>query len=222
MGTFRCVWKMASVDQIVGTFWPPKFLGHFGPPNESNFRFSTTLLKRFLWIHFSLALHAHWRCVQYGPNFWAILNPKVNQNSGLWSLSQKVFIGFTSVLLHMLIASTFKQMGLRGPIVEPFWAPSKSNSGLWSISQNVFTGFTSVLLHMFIASTWCVENMGHRGLVFGPFGPPNKNSGLCSFSQIFSTAFAPVLVYMLIWATFKGVMNIGLICPISGSFWAPN
>ena len=138
--------------------WPllTKLSGRFGPRNFwaiLGLQMSQTSGFRLLWIHFSLALHAHWRCVQYGPNFWAILNPKVNQNSGLWSLSQKVFIGFTSVLLHMLIASTFKQMGLRGPIVEPFWAPSKSNSGLWSISQNVFTGFTSVLLHMLIAST---------------------------------------------------------------------
>ena len=48
------------------------------------------------------------------------------QNSGLWSLSQKVFTDFTSVLLHMLIASTFSgvlNMGLRhvrGPMLGPF------------------------------------------------------------------------------------------------------
>ena len=60
----------------------PKFLGHFGPPNESKFRFLTILLTSFIGINISLALYAHWRyfqkCVQYGPqrpNFCAILEP---------------------------------------------------------------------------------------------------------------------------------------------------
>ena len=38
--------------------------------------------------------------------FWAILDPKVRRNFWVWSLSQKVVTGFTSVLLHMLIGST--------------------------------------------------------------------------------------------------------------------
>ena len=87
---------------------------NFGPPNESKFRFSNIMLKSFLWFHISLALYAHWsyfqRCVQYGPqrpNFWVILDSKLSQNSVLWSLSQKVFTGFTSVLLHMLILPVF-------------------------------------------------------------------------------------------------------------------
>ena len=103
---------------------------NFWPPNESKFRFSNILLKRLVWTHISLALYAHWgyfqRCVKYGPqgpNFWAILGPKVRKISGVWSLSQKVFTGFTTVLLHMLIPSTFRcmeNMGLRGPILGHF------------------------------------------------------------------------------------------------------
>ena len=110
-----------------------QILGHFGPPNESKLRFSNILLKSLLWIHTSLALYAHWsyfqRCVKYEPqrtNFWAILGSKVRKISGVWSLSQKVFTGFTTVLPHILIPSTFRcveNMGLRGPIFGPLWAP---------------------------------------------------------------------------------------------------
>ena len=97
----------------------PKFWDHFGPPNESKLKFSNILLKSFLWIHINLALYAHWsyfrKCVQYGPKgpisgpFW----------SKLWCLVtfSKILTGFTSVLLHMRIASTFRcveNMGLFG------------------------------------------------------------------------------------------------------------
>ena len=120
--------------------------GHFWPSNESKFRFSNILLKSLVWIHISLPLSAHWsyfqRCVKYGPqrpNFWAILGPKVRKISGVWSLSQKVFTGFTTVLLHMLIPSTFRcveNMGLRGPIFGPLWTPKYQNSCLLSFSKN--------------------------------------------------------------------------------------
>ena len=65
------------------------------------------------------------------PNLWAILGPKA-KSCGLWSLSQKLFNGFTSVLLHMLIASTFicvENMGLRSPIFGP-----KNKSKLQSLA----------------------------------------------------------------------------------------
>ena len=49
----------------------PIFFSHFGPPNESKFRFSNILLKILLWIHVRLALYGHWsycqRCVKYVP-----------------------------------------------------------------------------------------------------------------------------------------------------------
>ena len=48
--------------------------------------------------------------------------------SKLWTLVTFQDV-FTSVLLHMLIASTFNgvwNMGLRDPILGPFWAPNKS------------------------------------------------------------------------------------------------
>ena len=104
-----------------------------------------------IWSGFtSVALHAHWgyfqRCVKYGtqrPNFGAILVPKVRTISGVWSLSQKVFTGFTTVLLHMLIRSTFRcvvnmHMGLRGPILGPLWAPNKSKFRSLVIFSKIF------------------------------------------------------------------------------------
>ena len=61
----------------------------------------------------------------------------LNQNSGLWLLSQKIFTGFTSVLLHMLIAITM--CGEYGPQRSYFWAPLgpkvSKNSSLWSSSH---------------------------------------------------------------------------------------
>ena len=122
--TFIGVYKIGPRDKIFGHFWPP---------NVSRKQIFDCFHKCFLWIHISLALYAYWRyfqrCVQYGPqrpNFWVILDPKLSQNCGLWSLSQKCSIIFTSVLIHMLITSTFGgvwSMGIRGPILGPFWAP---------------------------------------------------------------------------------------------------
>ena len=156
-----------------------QILVHFGPPNESKFRFMNILLKRLVWIHISLALYAHWgyfqRCVKYGPqrpNFWAILGPKVRKISGVWSLSQKVFTGFTTVLLNMLILSAFRcveNMGLRGPI----FGPLLPNVGLWSFSQKCPAGCASVLVYMSIWAT-CrgVLNIGPRGPIYGSFWTP--------------------------------------------------
>ena len=162
-----------------------QILGHFGPPNESKFRFSNILLKRLVWIHISLALYAHWsyfqRCVKYGPqrpNFWTILGPKVRKFSGVWSLSQKVFTGFTTVLLHMLIPGTFRcveNMGLRGPIFSVTLGPQISqNSGLWSFKKKNPTGCASVLVHMSIWSTFRrgVLSIGPRCPISGSFWGP--------------------------------------------------
>ena len=146
----------------------PKFVGHFGCPNEPKFRFSTILLKSFLWIHIGIALYAHWsyfrRCVQSGPekpNFWAI-----------WSPSQIVFSGFTSVLLHQVL-SVVCELCLRpnsGFIVGP---KISHNSGFWSSLPKVVTAFTSVLLYLLIVSNCrCMENMVLRDPAFGPVWAP--------------------------------------------------
>ena len=65
--------------------------------------------------------------------------------------------------------------------------------------------------------------MSLRGRIFGPLWAPKwiKNSSLSPFFQKFYSGFTPVLVYMSIWATFAGVLNIGLRSPISGSFLGP-
>ena len=95
---------------------------------NSGFRLFCSKVSYTHWSYFQI-------CVQYGPqrpNFWSILDPKISKNSGRWSLSEKVFTGFTSVLLHKLIASTFSgvwNMSLRGPILGP---KTSQNSGLWS------------------------------------------------------------------------------------------
>ena len=68
-------------------------------------------------------------CIIWAFDFGPLWAQKVSENSGLWSFSQKVFTGFTSVLLYMLIASTFRcveNMGLRGPILGPHWAQNNS------------------------------------------------------------------------------------------------
>ena len=132
--------------QKIGRLQRPKCLGHLGPPNESKLRFSTILCKSFLCVHISLALYAHWsyfkKCVQYGHqrlNFRAILYPKVSQNAGFWSLSQKVFAGLTPVLIHMLIASTFSgvwNMASKAQFWDDFWPLNKSKFRYLVILKN--------------------------------------------------------------------------------------
>ena len=61
---------------------------------------------------------------------------------------------------------------------------------------------------------------------YGPqrlFGPRNFGifSGLWSFSQNCFTGFVSVFGNRPIGAIFRGMLNIGLRGPISGSFWAP-
>ena len=88
----------------------------------------------FQWFHISIVSHAHFNyfymSIDYGPqrlNFWTIFGPKISKNSSLWSFSQKVFTAFTSVLLHMLIATLGPKIG--------------QNTGLWSFSKNNFHWF---------------------------------------------------------------------------------
>ena len=101
-------------------------------------------------------------------HFGGILGPQISQNSGLWSFSQNVFTGFTSVLPHMQVllevwrrrASESQFLGHFGP----------QNSRLLSFSQKVSTGFASVLAYMSIWGTFIgVLNIGLRGPISGSF-----------------------------------------------------
>ena len=81
------------------------------------------------------------------PNFRAFLDPKSSQNVGLWSLSHKVFTGFTSLLLQKLIASTSNSVWNMGHLVA-ILGPKISKIRLFGrFSQKVFIGLTRVLFH---------------------------------------------------------------------------
>ena len=74
------------------------------------------------------------------------------RNTGNCSSSPKVSTGFTSVMFHMLVVTTF-----RGPNFGAILGPQISrNSGLWPFSQNVSTGFTPVLVYMSMWATFLV------------------------------------------------------------------
>ena len=130
---------------------------NFWPPSESKIQDFDYFVqvKRFPWIHISLTLYAHWsyfqRFVQYGPqrpNFWTILDPTVCKNTGLSSLSQKVFTSFTSVLLHMLIASTFRCVENHGLQRSNFWVPKQIKIPVFGhFLKKISTGFASVLVY---------------------------------------------------------------------------
>ena len=110
----RCVYYRPQRPKFFGPFWASRWV---------KIEVFEYFVKSVLWIHINLALYAHWRnyqsFVQYGPqrpNFWAILGLKVSKNSSVWSLSLDVFTGLISVLLHMLITSSFR-------CVKNLWAP---------------------------------------------------------------------------------------------------
>ena len=75
--------------------------------------------------------------------------------------------------------------------------------------------------YMIISATsfhWFLRIWVSDAQLLGHFGP---KIGLWSFSQNLSTGFASVLVYVSNRVSFRGVLNISLRCPKSGSFWAP-
>ena len=137
--------------------------------NRSIYRIPS--IENFCWIQLELHLQAHWsyywRYVKYKPrgsNFRSIWDLQMSKNSSFRIYCWKVSSVFTSVFLYVLIAA-------QRPY---FWAilgpKASQNSYAWSLSQNVFIGFTSIKLHMLIPLTFkCVENMGLRGPIFGPF-----------------------------------------------------
>ena len=117
-----------------------------------------------------------------------------------------------SVLLHMLIASTFRgveNMGLRGPFLG---TKIGQTSHHWSFYQRFSTVFASFLVYMSNWATWrYVEYRPQRPNFRVILGSElDHNSGLQSFSQTISAAFTLFLFYVLIGGTF---MCISMICP---------
>ena len=86
-----------------------------------------------------------------------ISGPFGPQSKNFWCLviSQKVFIGLTTVLLHMLIPSIFRcveNMGLRDPIFGPLWPPNKSKFR----SLVIFSKKFPLVAHQ----SWCACQFG--------------------------------------------------------------
>ena len=128
---------------------------------------------------------------------------------------QSCFIYALELLLEMckIWASKAQFLGHFGPQSKKHFWCLVTFSKLSLVSQQYcFTCSFQILLDVW--RIWASEAQ-----FLGHFGPPNKSSsGLWSFSKIFRTGCASVLVYMSIWATFRGVLNIGLRDPMSGHF----
>ena len=111
-------------------------------------------------------------------------------------------------------------MGLKGPIFVPFWSPKK----IKILDFGHFHSFhISIVSHAHCKYLYmCGENWHQRSNILANLGPQmiKKNWSLVIF-QIFLTGLASVLVSMSVLVIFKGVLNIGLRGPISGSFGAP-
>ena len=172
------------------------------------------MLYILIWDTFRVVPNMSLKGTIVGP-FWTQI---VSQSSGLWSLFQTFYWCLLQVLLAVcgIWASNAQFEAVLGNKIS-------KNSGLRSFSPNVFPGFISVLLNFLIASNFrCVENKNRRG----PFYEAtlvtkiSQNSGLWQFSKKTFTGYTSVLVYLSIWVTFRGVLNIGLRGPISGSFGA--
>ena len=105
-------WNLVN-RHIVGTF---RCVGGMGPVE--------------IWFKSSLE-HKFCMCVI----LWAILGLQMNQNSGFAPIYYNYSSGFTSILLYMLIGSTFidvYNMGLKSPLLSKL----SQNPFLWSLSLN--------------------------------------------------------------------------------------
>ena len=120
---------------------------------------------------------------------------------------------FTTVLLHMLIASTFRcveNMGLICPMFWPLYPQNKSKFLSLVIFSHIFQWFRiSLIVNVNLRYFWrYVEYWPQRPNFRVILGPQiNHNSGLQSFSQIFSFGFTSFLSYMLIGGTFVCIFN---------------
>ena len=95
------------------------------------------------------------------------LMTRSGQISSVWSLSQKVFTGFTTLLLHVFIASAFRcveNMGLRGPIFGPLWAQNKQKFRSLIIFSKIFHWFRiSLGIHVNLSYFYrCVDYWPQR------------------------------------------------------------
>ena len=145
---------MCSLDLLTEmcAIWAsmPQFLGHFGPQSKAKFWTLVTFSNNFHCFHISMASYAHFRCVWnmgligpvLGP-FWVHFGSQ-NESKfrSLVIFSKSVWLDrFTSVLLHMFIASTFRcveNMGPRGPI----WGLQNTYKfGCLVIFSNIFHWF---------------------------------------------------------------------------------
>ena len=137
VGTFKCVWKMGPVAQILGPKWPPigpklgqKSVFHLicyrFPPDshENSFLSLMELLQevRRIWA-------------PRGHFFWPFLAPNMAKiRSKLCFLTSllKVSIGFIWNVYFKLTGTTLrskKDMGLKGPFFWPFLALNMAKSG---------------------------------------------------------------------------------------------
>ena len=135
--TWSMIYKLIGAT-FVGVQKTPeaKFLCHFSASQWVKMQVFEYFVKKFL-------LDSHQSCFicyayysQMGTisaskaQFLGHFGPQVHvsKNCSVWWLSQNVFTGFTSVLLHMLIASTLRCVENMGPLVPflgPPWAPNK-------------------------------------------------------------------------------------------------
>ena len=97
------------------------------------------------------------RCVEFGPqrpNLGSIWGPKISQNSGLWSFSQKKSLVSHQYCFTCSLQVLLDVWRLWASEVQ-FWGPKiNKNSGLWSFSQKCSTGFALVLVYMSIWATF--------------------------------------------------------------------
>ena len=151
--------------------------------------------------------------------FWGHFGPPNKSKVGLCLFSQNLFFGFTSVLLHILIASTFRcveNMGLRSPILGSLWSPKLFKIPVFGrFLKKISTGFASVLVYMSIWAIFIgVLNIGHRGPISGSFWTPKYNmiQVFSHFLKIFSAGFTSFLFYMLIGGMFRCISKCISAC----------
>ena len=194
------------------------------------YRFSSIYLTNFCWIHLKLDLQAYWgyfcRCVKERPQRPKLLGHFVPPNESKFRFSNILLKVFLWIHYNL---SSYAHWRCMLSEMSTIWASKAQFVGYFGPQSKLkfwclVTFSKSFHFHISIAShdhckyfKMCGEYGPQRSNFWATLVPKiSKNSGLCSFSQNFSIGFASVLVYMRIWATFSGVLNIGLRGLISG------